>query len=87
MGVNSRVDVAVVDACPPGTYSTGSECVECPIDTYQHRDGAAACLLCPPGTYTSRRAARNVTECTGLTLININKYYLLIYYCYAALPL
>ena len=59
------VDVVDVDACPPGTYSTGWECVDCPTDSYQHRDGATSCLPCPRGTYTSRRAARNVTECTG----------------------
>jgi len=61
--------VVVADACPPGTYSTGSQCAECPLDTYQDRDGATSCQPCPVGTYTSRLAARNVTECTGLILV------------------
>jgi len=64
--IREVIDVAVLDACPPGTFSTGSECVDCPANSYQHRDGSTACLPCPRGTYTSRPAARNVTECTGL---------------------
>jgi len=58
--------LVVVDACPPGTYGSGRECVDCPADTYQQHDGATSCQPCPPGTHTSRPAARNVTECRGL---------------------
>jgi len=69
------VDVTVVDACPPGTYSTAGDCIDCPTDTYQHADGASSCLPCPRGSHTSRRAARSVTECAGLELVMQSLHY------------
>ena len=57
--------------CPPGTYQSGSDCVLCPIGTFQLRDGQTSCTQCPAITSTKFLGAKLRQDCLGKNFIFI----------------
>ncbi|KAL3108455.1 hypothetical protein niasHT_015377 [Heterodera trifolii] len=52
--------------CPKGTSFVNNSCVECPLGTYQDKEGQIRCKQCPEGTYTLQYGALSNDSCLAL---------------------
>ena len=51
-------------ACLPGWSGRGTNCSECPVNTYKPNLGPAACIPCKPNTTTNgNRASKSELDC------------------------
>ncbi len=58
--------LAVQGACPPGQYSAGSGCNDCPAGHYTERTSSAnICTLCPVGLYAAALGNIACTACAS----------------------
>lgn len=69
------------EVCASGTYSSGSDCNDCPkgywslenqascsecsIGLYQNQQGKGSCISCEPGRYVEETGATNCKECAS----------------------
>uniref|UniRef100_A0A914GWY3 Uncharacterized protein n=1 Tax=Globodera rostochiensis TaxID=31243 RepID=A0A914GWY3_GLORO len=52
--------------CPKGTLFVNNSCAECPLGTYQDKEGQSRCKQCPEGTYTLQYGALSNDSCLAL---------------------
>ncbi|XP_038076211.1 uncharacterized protein LOC119744381 [Patiria miniata] len=65
------LQASICVACPPGSYSQqgNTECIQCPMSSYQPSYGAVDCVQCPTHEYTFWSGAISMDQCQVTTVI------------------